>query len=153
MTVFTTGGYLAGKHVFPVNYSGEQVSQRLVDAAHVNDLDLAMELLADPFVDVNFVGTVCLKSRRTELVLHGETATEVRVEFEEFKTEVTPLFLAAHNGNATLVRKLLVSNHVYRVLLFQQCMSFLFRSGLIRNMKDCYTYVVILTEGWRHSEL
>nr|GMD36533.1 ankyrin-2-like isoform X1 [Ipomoea batatas]GME09060.1 ankyrin-2-like isoform X1 [Ipomoea batatas] len=109
MTVFSTGGYLAGKHVFPaVNYSsGEAVSQRLVDAAHADDLDLSMELLADPFVDVNYVGTVCLRSRRTELVLHDETATEVRVEFEEFKTEITPLFLAAHNGNATLVRKLL----------------------------------------------
>ncbi|XP_019149835.1 PREDICTED: ankyrin repeat domain-containing protein 50-like [Ipomoea nil] len=110
MTVFTTGGYLAGKHVFPaVNYSssGEAVSQRLVDAAHADDLNLSMELLADPFIDVNYVGTVCLRSRRTELVLHDETATEVRVEFEEFKTEITPLFLAAHNGNATLVRKLL----------------------------------------------
>lgn len=117
MTVFSTGGYLAGKHVFPaVNYSsGEAVSQRLVDAAHADDLDLSMELLADPFVDVNYVGTVCLRSRRTELVLHDETATEVRVEFEEFKTEITPLFLAAHNGNATLVRKLLVSN----IILFQ----------------------------------
>lgn len=102
MTVF------AGKaHVFPINYEAE-VSQRLVDAAHDNDPSSASDCLADPFVDVNFMGTVCLKSKKTEIVLNGESAHEVRVEYEEYKTQVTALFLAAHSGNLTLVRKLLV---------------------------------------------
>ncbi|KAI3452611.1 hypothetical protein Pfo_009275 [Paulownia fortunei] len=123
-TVFTTtttsgsgggggGQYVIGRkqQVFPVRlraeYEDEPISQRLVDAAHVNDLQLVLELVSQPSVDVNFVGTVCLKSRRTEVVLNGELASEVRIEFEEFRTDVTALFLAAHNGNVTLVRKLL----------------------------------------------
>ncbi|KAI3816739.1 hypothetical protein L1987_16443 [Smallanthus sonchifolius] len=78
----------------------EKISQRLIEAAHTDDLKLAFECLADPFIDANFVGTVCLNSRKTEMVLHDEAHSEVRVEFEEFKTDVTALF--------TLVRKLLI---------------------------------------------
>lgn len=101
-------GFLAGKQqVFPLDYEAE-VSQRLVDAVHVNDVKRANECIGDPFVDVNFVGTVSLRAKKTELVLHDEAAHEVRVVYEEFKTEVTALFLAAHAGNLTLVRKLLV---------------------------------------------
>lgn len=117
MAVFTnptTGGsFLAEKRVFPVRlrsgYEAELISQQLVDAVHADDLELALGLISNLFVDVNFIGTVCLKSRKTELVLNGENASEVRVEFEEFKTDVTALFLAARNGNLTLVKKLLVS--------------------------------------------
>ncbi|KAM5568156.1 ankyrin-1 [Rosa sericea] len=101
MTVFAVKA-----HVFPINYETE-VSQRLVDAAHDNDPKSVYECLDDPLVDVNYVGTVCLKSRKTEIVLKGESAHEVGVEYEEFKTQVTALFLAAHSGNLTLVRKLL----------------------------------------------
>ncbi|KAL8241674.1 hypothetical protein R6Q59_011976 [Mikania micrantha] len=117
MTVFSgrttgdsagNGGYLAVKQVFPVEDNQEKISQRLVEAAHANDLKLALECVADPFVDVNFVGTVCLKSKKTEIVLHDESPSEVRVEFDEFKTDVTALFLAAHVGNVSLIRKLLI---------------------------------------------
>lgn len=111
MTVFGHsgggGGFLAGKQVFPVNYEAE-VSRRLLEASHSNDLILALECIADPFVDVNFVGDVCLKVRKAEVVTHDELPNEVRIVYEEFKTDVTALFLAAHNGNVTLVRKLLV---------------------------------------------
>ncbi|KAM0984349.1 hypothetical protein ACFX15_011391 [Malus domestica] len=112
MTVFGSSAtaYLSGgkahAHVFPIDYEAE-VSQRLVDAAHDNDSKSAGECLGDPFVDVNFVGTVCLKSKKTEIVAQGESAHEVRVEYEEFKTQITALFLAAHSGNLALVRKLL----------------------------------------------
>ncbi|XP_052187449.1 uncharacterized protein LOC127798144 [Diospyros lotus] len=105
MTVFADSNG-AGMQVFPIDYQA-QVSQRLVDAAHACDLKSALECIADPFVDVNFSGTVCLKTRKAELVLNGEAATGVRFEFDEFKTEVTALFLAAHAGNLTLVKKLL----------------------------------------------
>ncbi|KAJ0862994.1 hypothetical protein HanPSC8_Chr12g0524751 [Helianthus annuus] len=104
----STGGYLAAKQVFPVEDYQEKISHRLIEAAHTNDLKVALECLADPFVDVNIVGTVCLNSKKTEIVLHDESPSEVRVEFEEFKTDVTALFLAAHAGNVTLVRKLLM---------------------------------------------
>lgn len=63
--------------------------------------------LGDPFVDVNFVGTVCLKSKKTEIVAQGELAHEVRFEYEEFITHITALFLVAHSRNLALVRKLL----------------------------------------------
>ncbi|OMO60459.1 hypothetical protein CCACVL1_24150 [Corchorus capsularis] len=100
------GGFIGRKLVFPVDYEDE-VSQRLVDALHGNDVKLASDCLADPFVDVNFVGTVSLKAKKTEILLHEEAAHEVLVEYEEFKTEVTPLFLAAHAGNLFVVKKLL----------------------------------------------
>lgn len=117
MTVFgnSNAGYHAVKQVFPVDYEAE-VSQRLVDAAHNNDLKSAYECIGDPFVDVNFVGTVSLKAKKTEIVLQGELAHQVRVEYEEFKTEVTALFLAAHSGNLTLVRRLLVNVFFYTYL-------------------------------------
>ncbi|KAI4350535.1 hypothetical protein L6164_004983 [Bauhinia variegata] len=100
MTVFSA------KQVFPVDYETE-VSQRLLEASHSGDLSLALECIADPFVDVNFVGAVSLKSRKTEVILHDESPSKVRVEHEEFKTDVTALFLAVHAGNVNLVRKLL----------------------------------------------
>ncbi|CAI9093246.1 OLC1v1028704C1 [Oldenlandia corymbosa var. corymbosa] len=111
------GGYMAGKQVFPVEFYHEEaastetesLSQRLVDAAHANDLKAATELITSSpaAADVNYLGSVVLKVRKTEVVLREEEAVQVVVEFEEFKTEVTALFLAAHNGNVTLVRRLL----------------------------------------------
>lgn len=40
--------------------------------------------------------------------MNCESSSRVCVEFQEFVTDVTPLFLAVHAGNAELVRKLLV---------------------------------------------
>lgn len=100
MTVFS------GKQVVPVDYETE-VSQRLLEASLNGDLNSAFECIADPFVDVNYVGAVCLKTRKSELVLCEESASEVRVEHEEFKTDVTALFLAVHGGNVALVKRLL----------------------------------------------
>ncbi|XP_076953552.1 uncharacterized protein LOC143627651 [Bidens hawaiensis] len=103
----STGRYMPMKQVFPVEDYQDKISQRLIEAAHMNDLKMALDCLSDPFVDVKFVGTVCLNSKKSEIMLHDESPSEVRVEFEEFKTDVTALFLAAHVGNVTLVRKLL----------------------------------------------
>ncbi|GKV07930.1 hypothetical protein SLEP1_g19626 [Rubroshorea leprosula] len=100
MTVFS------GRQVVPVVYEAE-VSQRLLEAALSGDLSSALECIADPFVDVNFVGAVSLKTRKTEVVLREESASEVRVEYEEFKTDVNALFLAAHVGNVSLLKELL----------------------------------------------
>ncbi|XP_008231152.1 PREDICTED: ankyrin-3 [Prunus mume] len=100
MTVFS------GKQVFPVDYEAE-VSQRLLEASLSGDLKSALECIANPFVDVNFVGAVCLKTKKTEVLLRDESASEVRVDYEEFKTDVTALFLAVHAGSVALVKKLL----------------------------------------------
>lgn len=101
MTVFSV------RQVVPVDYEAE-VSQRLLEATLAGDLKSATESIADPYVDVNFVGAVSLKTRKTEVVLREGMPSEVRVEFEEFKSDVTALFLASHSGNVTLVKKLLV---------------------------------------------
>lgn len=90
-----------------MDYEAE-VSQRLLEASLSGDLKSALECIADPFVDVNFVGAVCLKTKKTEVLLRDESASEVRVDYEEFKTDVTALFLAVHAGNVALVKKLLV---------------------------------------------
>lgn len=106
------GGFRSGKQqVVPVDYKAD-VSQRLIDATHGGDEWSAVECMADPCVDVNFIGTVSLRAKRTEIVLCDESPLEVRVEYEEFNTDVTALFLAAHGGNLTLVKKLLVLIHV-----------------------------------------
>ncbi|KAF8106281.1 hypothetical protein N665_0145s0091 [Sinapis alba] len=100
MTVFS------GKQVVPMDYEAE-VSQRLLDAILDGDIKTASECVSDPLLDVNFVGGVSLKTRRSEVVLRDETASEIRVEYEEFKTDVTALFLAVNFGNVALVKKLL----------------------------------------------
>ena len=122
------GGFLTGRQVFPVDCEAE-VSQRLLEASHSGDLKSVLECIADPFVDVNFVGVVCLKAKRTEVVLRDESANEVRVECEEFRTEVTALFLAVHAGNVALVRKLLVTSLIFSFFLVF-ILSLLLKSGL-----------------------
>ncbi|CAM8978045.1 unnamed protein product [Rhodiola kirilowii] len=115
MTVFGTaavhGGFPTSKQqqhqVFPIVDFEKEVSQMLVDAALENNHELACLCLSDPFVEVNFIGAVNLRTKKSEIVLHDESAHEVRMVYEEFRTEATPLFLAAHAGNLALVRKLL----------------------------------------------
>ncbi|KAJ9152758.1 hypothetical protein P3X46_026287 [Hevea brasiliensis] len=100
MTVFS------GKQVVPVDYEAE-VSQRLLEASLSGDLRSALECIADSFVDVNFVGAVTIKCRKSEVVLRDESPCDVRFDYEEFKTDVTALFIAVHVGNVALVKKLL----------------------------------------------
>ncbi|KAK7395891.1 hypothetical protein VNO78_16471 [Psophocarpus tetragonolobus] len=100
MTVFSA------KQVFPVDYEAE-VSQRLLEASHTGDLALAFHCISDPSVDVNFAGAVTLKTAAADLLLLPESPSQVRVDFQEFVSDLTPLFLAVHAANATLVRKLL----------------------------------------------
>lgn len=111
-----SGGFLTGKQVVPVNYEAE-VSQRLLEASLRNDLSSAHECLADPFVDVNYAGAVCLKIRKTGVVLREESPIQVRLYYEEFRTDATALFVAVTNGNVALVRKLLVNSFNFSILV------------------------------------
>ncbi|KAK1410045.1 hypothetical protein QVD17_36586 [Tagetes erecta] len=103
MTVFSHSGK---QQVFPVDYEAD-VSQRLLEASSSNDLKSALDCLNDPFIDVNFIGAVSLKVRMAEVICHEELANAVRFEYQELKTDVNALFVAVHNGNLNLVRKLL----------------------------------------------
>ena len=99
---------LSAQQVFPVEFEAE-ISQQLVEAVLRDDLGAVMECLADSFVDVNYAAGVSIKSRRVVVMQHEETADEVRIEYEELRTDVSALFLAAHSGNLQIARKLLVS--------------------------------------------
>ena len=68
-----------------------------------------LELTADPYVEVDFIDAVCLKSRKTEVIPCDESASQVRVEYNEFKTDVIALFLTVHSVNVSLLKKLLVT--------------------------------------------
>lgn len=103
------GGFKQLKQqIHPVDLEAEEVSQRLVDAAHRGDTKAAMECIADAAVDVNFAGAVCFKGRKAEVVLREEAPDEVRIEYDEYRTDLSPLFLASHSGNLPLLKKLLV---------------------------------------------
>lgn len=109
MTILVKSGSGHKTQRFLSDYDAD-ASQRLVDAAHGGDTDSAIRYMDNPLVDVNFIGTARLRSKTTEIVLRDESPHEVRFAYEEFNTEVTPLFLAAHNGNLTLLRNLLVKS-------------------------------------------
>lgn len=94
------------QQIHPFDYEAD-VSQRLLEAASSNDLHSALDCINDPFIDVNCVGAVTLKMRVAEVTCCEELPNVVRFEYQEFKSDVTPLFVAVCNGNVTLVRKLL----------------------------------------------
>lgn len=124
LMVPTKGGT---KQVFPVDCEAD-VSQRLVEASYSGDVGEVVECLADPYVDVNFAGVVRLREWRTDVVLREEMADEILFENEEIRTEVSALFLAAHNGKRDLVRKLLVTSVLLKLTIrfFFSFLSFFF---------------------------
>ncbi|CAL9126200.1 unnamed protein product, partial [Musa textilis] len=97
----------AAQQMIPFADYGAEASQRLVEAAHLGDAAAASECLADPAADVNYAGAVCLRVRRAAVAFREEAADEVRVEFEELRTDASALFLAAHAGDLAVVRMLL----------------------------------------------
>uniref|UniRef100_J3LZ45 Uncharacterized protein n=1 Tax=Oryza brachyantha TaxID=4533 RepID=J3LZ45_ORYBR len=108
-----------GRQVWPVaedhhqqlldEAEAEAASQRLVEAVARGDAREAGELLASGRADVNYAGVVWLKARRVaEAALRGGAAADMRETHEEIRADVSPLFLAAGNGDAALVRALLV---------------------------------------------
>ncbi|KAH9303065.1 hypothetical protein KI387_014648, partial [Taxus chinensis] len=68
---------------------------------------IVADSLANPLVDVNYRGTVSLRVKCTDIIQHEEARDEVKIGYEEFKTDVTALFVAAHAGHVDLIRRLL----------------------------------------------
>ncbi|KAI3713276.1 hypothetical protein L1987_71850 [Smallanthus sonchifolius] len=103
----TGGGFLPAKQqIFPVDYEAE-VSQRLLEASSSGDLKSAFDCIDDPYVDVNFIGAVSVKVRMAEVQFSDESENVVRFEYQDFKSDVTALFVAVLTGNVRLVGKLL----------------------------------------------
>ncbi|RWR89553.1 ankyrin-3-like protein isoform X1 [Cinnamomum micranthum f. kanehirae] len=97
------------------------LSQRLIEAALRGDADCVAECLSGGggSIDVNYIGTVSLKVKCTETLLHEEEADEVKFEYAEFKTDVTALFAAAHSGHVEIARKLLAAGAYINQELFR----------------------------------
>lgn len=85
------------------------VSQKLIEVALNGDEVLVDEILGNAIVDVNFMGTVNLTIKLTNTVQHEEAPDELKVDNVQYKTDVTPLFAAAHAGHVDIVKKLLTA--------------------------------------------
>lgn len=91
------------RQVVPVDYA----SQGLIEAAHKGDVKGVIDCLINPLVDVNYIGTVSLRVKCSDIIQHEEAPDEVKIEYEEFKTDVTALFVASQAGHMDIIRRLL----------------------------------------------
>lgn len=83
---------------------------RLLDYALRQDsAGVVKELVGATAEDIDYKGTRQLKVRTWEIVLNAERPLAVVFDHNEYRTDSTPLFAAAHSGNAEIVGKLLVS--------------------------------------------
>lgn len=96
------------RQVLPLDNECAIVSQKLIEAALRGDTETVSDCLGNSLVDVNYIGTVTLRVKCTETILHEEAHDEVKIEYEEFRTDVTALFVAAHAGHIDITRKLVV---------------------------------------------
>jgi hypothetical protein len=119
-----------GRQVWPVaeeEGAREAASQRLVEAVARGDAREAGELLAAGRADVNYAGVVWLKARRVaEAEPREGVAAELSAVHEEIRADVSPLFLAAGNGDVALVRALLVSAPTAPRIPSHSCLLFVF---------------------------
>lgn len=95
------------------------VSQKLIDAALEGDESAVDMALSNAIVDVNYMGTVNLSMKHTDSIQHEEAPDELKIDYVQFKTDVTPLFAAAHSGHLDIVRKLLVAGADVNQKLFR----------------------------------
>lgn len=84
-------------------------SQNLVNASLDGDETAVQSILSNDEVDINDVGTVNLCIRQLDFVQREELSDELKVEHVLFKTDVTPLFAAAHSGRVNIVKNLLTA--------------------------------------------
>lgn len=95
------------------------VSQELIDAALEGDESAVEMVLSNAIVDVNYMGTVNLRVKHTETIQHEEAPDELKIEYIQFKTDITALFAAAHSGHMDIVRKLLMAGADVNQRLFR----------------------------------
>jgi len=95
------------RQVLELEEDESSVSQLLIEAALVGEEATVNDALAHKLVDVNYRGTVSLRVKYSDTVQQEGAPDQVKIEYEEFKTDVTPLFAAAHAGHINITRKLL----------------------------------------------
>ena len=141
-----------GRQVWPVAEAegeaareADAASQRLVEAVACGDAREAGELLAAGRADVNYAGVVWLRARRVaEAEPREGAAAEARAVHDEIRADVSPLFLAAGNGDAALVRALLVSDQTNPCprAFPSQCSAFSGQNFAIRISLVCFCIFV-----------
>ncbi|KAI5069295.1 hypothetical protein GOP47_0015596 [Adiantum capillus-veneris] len=87
----------------------EGLAQSIVIASLEGDELLVQNLLVNGTIDINYEGTVNLRLRQLDFIQHEETSDELKVDYILFKTDVTPLFAAAHAGHVDIVKRLLAA--------------------------------------------
>jgi hypothetical protein len=102
------------RHVQEAEEDESSISQLLIEAALVGEEATVNDVLGHKLVDVNYRGTVNLRVKYSDTVQQEEAPDQVKIEYEEFKTDITPLFAAAHAGNINITRRLLVSSWCQR---------------------------------------
>ncbi|KAJ7518625.1 hypothetical protein O6H91_20G000900 [Diphasiastrum complanatum] len=95
------------------------VSQGLLEAALSGNESAVSQALLSEHVDVNHKGTISLRFKRTDSIQQEDTPDEVKIEYEEFKTDVTPLFAAAHAGHISIAKRLLIAGADVNEKLFR----------------------------------
>lgn len=106
------------KQLLETGNNEHALSQDLVNASLEGDESVVQSLLANQMADINYLGTVNLRMRKLDFVQHEESSDELKVEYVLFKTDVTPLFAAAHSGHVEIVKNLLVSSALVGVVSF-----------------------------------
>ncbi|MCO5576882.1 hypothetical protein L7F22_030703 [Adiantum nelumboides] len=97
----------------------EGVGQGLVLASLDGDELLVQSLLINGAVDINYQGTVNLRLRQLDFIQHEEAADELKTDYILFKTDVTPLFAAAHSGHVDIVKRLLAAGADVNLRIFR----------------------------------
>lgn len=97
------------KQLLETGNNEHALSQDLVNASLEGDESVVQSLLANQMADINYLGTVNLRMRKLDFVQHEESSDELKVEYVLFKTDVTPLFAAAHSGHVEIVKNLLAA--------------------------------------------
>ncbi|KAL2645151.1 hypothetical protein R1flu_012738 [Riccia fluitans] len=90
----------------PENFE-DRISLQLIEAALSGDEQAVHEALEHELIDVNYRGIVNLRLKSTDTIQREEVADEVQIEYQEFRTDITPLFAAAHVGHLGITKKLL----------------------------------------------
>ncbi|KAL3698546.1 hypothetical protein R1sor_012622 [Riccia sorocarpa] len=97
----------------------DKISLQLIEAALSGDEQAVVQALEHELIDVNYRGIVNLQLKFTDTIQREEVADEVQIEYQEFRTDISPLFAAAHLGHLGITKKLLAAGADVNQKLFR----------------------------------